>query len=89
MRLTCYVIHVTLQSMARGPSGRLVIEIDPALKGELHAALATDGKTLKDWFVACASVYLKERLQPMLPAFYLADAVQREPSKQEQPRKGE
>ena len=37
--------------MARGESGRVVIEIDPLLKRELYAALARSGSTLKDWFV--------------------------------------
>lgn len=53
--------------MARGPSGRLVIEIDPALKRDLHAALAQDGLTLKDWFLQRASGYIAERRQPSLP----------------------
>jgi hypothetical protein len=55
--------------MARGPSGRLVIEVDPALKHNLHAALAADGTTLKEWFLVCVSTYLRDRLQPNLPMF--------------------
>lgn len=35
----------------RGRSGRLVAEIDPDLKKELYAALATSGQTLKDWII--------------------------------------
>lgn len=40
--------------MSIGTSGRVVIEIDPALKRELHSILARKGMTLKDWFVAKA-----------------------------------
>lgn len=40
--------------MSIGRSGRVVIEIDPALKRELHSILARKGMTLKDWFVAKA-----------------------------------
>lgn len=43
--------------MARGDSGRIVIEVDPALKRELYAALALSGSTLKDWFVRSAQSY--------------------------------
>lgn len=53
--------------MARGPSGRVVIEMDPDLKRELHAALVADGNTLKDWFIAQAERFLAERNQPGLP----------------------
>lgn len=38
--------------MGIGASGRVVIEIDPALKRELHSILARKGMTLKDWFMA-------------------------------------
>ena len=44
--------------MSRGPSGRIVVEIDPALKKRLHAALTLDGTTLKDWFRRQADAYL-------------------------------
>lgn len=40
--------------MSIGTSGRVVIEIDPVLKRELHSTLARKGMTLKDWFVAKA-----------------------------------
>ena len=61
------VPYVTLQGMARGPSGRLVIEVDPLLKCDLHAALAADGVTLKDWFLQRTTAYIQERRQPSLP----------------------
>jgi hypothetical protein len=53
--------------MARGPSGRLVIEVDPPLKRDLHSALAADGTTLKEWFVRRTMEYLAERREPRLP----------------------
>lgn len=54
--------------MAQGQSGRLVIEVDPAFKRRLYSALASDGLTLKAWFMRGAKTYLDERasmeLQP-------------------------
>lgn len=44
--------------MAKGSSGRIVIEIDPDLKQRLHALLALQGTTLKDWFVEKAAAYV-------------------------------
>ena len=37
--------------MARGKSGRVVIEIDPKLKRQLYTALEYNQETMKDWFV--------------------------------------
>ena len=36
--------------MAKGQSGRLVIEVDPSFKRRLYATLAAEGLTLKAWF---------------------------------------
>ena len=47
----------------RGPSGRIIVEIDPSEKHELYAALAADGLTLKDWFLKAAQEYLRDRCQ--------------------------
>ncbi len=66
--------------MARGPSGRFVIEVDPILKRDLHAALAADGLTLKDWFLQHASEYLAERRQLTLPGIIRYPAADEEPS---------
>jgi hypothetical protein len=52
--------------MARGESGRIVLEIDPSEKKELYAALTKDGMTLKDWFLRHATGYLRERGQGQL-----------------------
>ena len=45
--------------MARGKSGRLVIEIDPELKKQLYQSLIKEDITLKDWFVKQAQEYVK------------------------------
>ena len=55
-----------LHHMARGDSGRIVLEIDPTEKDELYAAVTKDGMTLKDWFRRKASEYLRERNQTQL-----------------------
>ena len=47
-------------------SGRLVVDIDPALKLALHAALASDGLSLKDWLVKQAREYVSTQSQPSL-----------------------
>ena len=49
--------------MARGESGRIVLEIDPSEKDELYSALKKDGLTLKEWFLNKATQYLHERGQ--------------------------
>jgi len=58
--------HVMLHHMARGESGRIVLEIDPAEKQELYDAVTRDGMTLKDWFRRKATEYLRERGQGQL-----------------------
>ena len=37
--------------MARGKSGRVVLEIDPELKRKLYATLEHQQQTMKDWFI--------------------------------------
>jgi hypothetical protein len=44
--------------MARGDSGRIVLEVDRELKERLYQALHQEGLTLKDWFVREARAYL-------------------------------
>lgn len=59
--------------MARGPSGRIIIEVDPSFKRDLHSALAADGLSLKDWFLKQGAEYLSECKQPALPGIgYMA-----------------
>ena len=52
--------------MAVGSSGRVVIDLDPQVKRQLHAALVADGLTLKEWFQRKCERYLQERGQPSL-----------------------
>jgi hypothetical protein len=47
--------------MPRGRSGRIVVEVEPELKGRLHATLAMDGLTVKEWFVTRATDYVRRR----------------------------
>ena len=54
--------------MARGESGRIVVEIDPEQKEALYSALRRRGLTLKDWFLMQAASYLQEEHQ--LPLFH-------------------
>jgi len=54
------VLYVTLAiAMARGLSGRIVIEVDPATKHDLYVALARRGLTLKAWFLHETGQYLE------------------------------
>ena len=53
--------------MAKGSSGRLVIEIDPELKDQLYQALGDEGLNLNQWFLENVSEYLSQREQPELP----------------------
>lgn len=52
--------------MARGESGRIVIEVEPEVKRRLYSALALSGSTLKDWFIRAASDFCAETVQPSL-----------------------
>ena len=49
--------------MAKGPSGRIVIEIDPETKKLLYEALDKEGETLKNWFLKNAEAFLYENVQ--------------------------
>lgn len=53
------------QIMSIGNSGRIVIEVDPTLKRELHAALLMEGQTMKDWFVKQAEDFVESRQLPL------------------------
>ena len=57
----CYIT-----SVARGRSGRIVVEVDPELKLELYTALTYKGLTLKAWFVEEAQNYINQHRQPLL-----------------------
>ncbi|MFH0907442.1 MAG: hypothetical protein V1929_01590 [bacterium] len=48
--------------------------MDPALKRELHSALAADGTNLKEWFLQRVRDYFGERYQPPLPGVFPSSA---------------
>ena len=51
-----------LRDMAVGRSKRIVIDVDDVeIKRRLHAALAGEGRSLKDWFLVAAREYLDGR----------------------------
>ena len=73
----CYITYVYgawfqyktlfgLWFMSVGNSGRIVIEIDPELKQELHAVLRLEGTNLKAWFLAHVEEFLAEKGQKSL-----------------------
>lgn len=66
--LACDMPYVTLHGVARGESGRIVIEIEPELKRRLYSTLALSGFTLKDWFLQQAEHYIEDYQQPKFPA---------------------
>lgn len=49
--------------MAKGTSGRIVIEVDPNFKQELYEALKKEEMTLKEWFLRNADTFLKNKSQ--------------------------
>jgi len=69
--MLCHMRH-----MARGQSGRIVLEIDPALKRAVHARLAGDGVTMKDWFLEQVEHLLNPKQQhlPLIEPSYRAKA---------------
>ncbi|MCK5565769.1 MAG: hypothetical protein KAJ07_11030 [Planctomycetes bacterium] len=52
--------------MARGKSGRVVLEIDPELKCKLYHALESKQQTMKDWFVGEAEALIDNHKHPSL-----------------------
>lgn len=54
-------------AMSIGNSGRIVIEIEPELKQELHTVLRQEGTNLKTWFLSRVDELLAEKGQPSLP----------------------
>jgi hypothetical protein len=47
-------------------SGRVVVELQPELKLALHAALAAEGLSLKEWLVRNAETFVARHRQPAL-----------------------
>lgn len=52
--------------MARGKSGRVVLEIDPELKRRLYATLENSQQTMKEWFIREAEELVYGEKQPSL-----------------------
>ena len=49
--------------MAKGNSGRIVIEIEPELKQELYSALGDERLNLKQWFLGNVEEFLRNKTQ--------------------------
>jgi hypothetical protein len=52
--------------VARGKSGRVVVEVDPDLKLELYTVLTSQDLTLKEWFVREAERFIRGHRQPSI-----------------------
>lgn len=48
--------------MARGDSGRIVLEIPPEKKRRLYALLDEEDLTLKEWFLARMEEYILQKM---------------------------
>ncbi|HOV27893.1 MAG TPA: hypothetical protein PK566_16240 [Pseudobacteroides sp.] len=52
--------------MARGKSGRIVLEVDPNIKRKLYLALEQNQITLKDWFLETANIYISDNTTSLI-----------------------
>lgn len=52
--------------MARGESGKIVIEVDPKFKKDLYKVLSIKDLTMKDWFVQQAEEFMENADQLIL-----------------------
>lgn len=59
--------------MAKGESGRIVLEVEPELKKALYSILAMDQQTLKDWFVDKAQKHINEKKTELIKSFSKVD----------------
>lgn len=55
--------------MAKGESGRIVLEVEPELKKALYSILAMEQQTLKDWFIDKAQKHIKEKKFELIQRF--------------------
>ena len=55
--------------MAKGESGRIVLEVDPELKKTLYSILAMEQQTLKDWFIDKAQKHINEKKNELIKSF--------------------
>ncbi|MBD2816555.1 hypothetical protein ID850_17805 [Xenorhabdus sp. Flor] len=59
--------------MAKGESGRIVLEVDPELKKALYSILAYEQQTLKYWFVDKAQKHIEEKRNELIKSFSKVD----------------
>ncbi|AYA39352.1 hypothetical protein KKJ17_17615 [Xenorhabdus bovienii] len=59
--------------MAKGESGRIVLEVDPELKKALYSILAHEQQTLKYWFVDKAQKHIEEKRNELIKSFSKVD----------------
>lgn len=52
--------------LARGKSGRIVLEVDPNIKRKLYLALEQNQITLKDWFLETANIYIYDNTTSLI-----------------------
>jgi len=57
------ILKMQVIFMAKGTSGRIVIEVDPDLKEQLYSALDKEGLNLKQWFLLNANEFLQDKTQ--------------------------
>jgi len=53
--------------VARGKSGRVVVDVDPALKARMYVALAQHDLTMRDWFMQRAQELVGTRKKSASP----------------------
>ncbi len=66
--------------MSRGPSGRIVVEIDPDVKLRLYEQIEGDGTTFKQWLLIQIERFLAvrgDRASPMAGAAHDPQQEQR------------
>jgi hypothetical protein len=68
--------------MARGRSGRIVIEVEPEFKDELYVSLARAKLTLKEWFIRTGEQFI--RGQDQLDLFGKSKDEEKAPSPHEE-----
>jgi hypothetical protein len=68
-RMLCYIGY-----MPQGPSGRIVVEIDPLQKRALYSALSSEGLTFKQWLQGNIDQYLDHQSQPHFSGTILDEA---------------
>jgi hypothetical protein len=61
--MLCDIVLLEQNDMARGVSGRIVIEISPDIKQELYEQLNSENISLKSWFLEHVEFFLKGKQQ--------------------------